>query len=241
MESAALIAHVADVFSDIPAATASPGQVGSFSTGMEQLPNSPAKRRIGRFCDGIAQTPPSSRELPVGRFSTGMEQLPRQPGQAAGGQLRRQLRWAEAPLITRTGAPAARAARPGGLEPAPTDAGRPPRPRPSSRLERRKPQPRSRGGIAARSGGGGIRTLGAGVTHSTVFETARFNHSRTPPGVRTGRVASQRRRAAKKSSRRAAHSGCRTPPMTVGRWFRRGSARMSRTLPAAPAFGSAVP
>ena len=32
------------------------------------------------------------------------------------------------------------------------------------------------------SGGGGIRTLGAGVTHTTVFETARFNHSRTPPG-----------------------------------------------------------
>ena len=31
------------------------------------------------------------------------------------------------------------------------------------------------------SGGGGIRTLGRGVTPTTVFETARFNHSRTPP------------------------------------------------------------
>ena len=31
------------------------------------------------------------------------------------------------------------------------------------------------------SGGGGIRTLGTGVTGTTVFETARFNHSRTPP------------------------------------------------------------
>ena len=30
------------------------------------------------------------------------------------------------------------------------------------------------------SGGGGIRTLGT-VARTTVFETARFNHSRTPP------------------------------------------------------------
>jgi hypothetical protein len=59
--------------------------------------------------------------------------------------------------------------------------------------------------------------------------------------VRSGRLASQRRRAAKKSARSAAHSGCSTLPTTVGRWFRRGSARMSRTLPAAPALGSAVP
>src|SRR4051812_15602461 len=35
----------------------------------------------------------------------------------------------------------------------------------------------------APSGGGGIRTLGRGVTPTTVFETARFNHSRTPPRV----------------------------------------------------------
>src|SRR5690349_9535327 len=31
-------------------------------------------------------------------------------------------------------------------------------------------------------GGGGIRTLGTGVTRTTVFETAPFNHSGTPPG-----------------------------------------------------------
>src|SRR5687768_2689130 len=33
----------------------------------------------------------------------------------------------------------------------------------------------------AGGGGGGIRTHGTGVTGTTVFETARFNHSRTPP------------------------------------------------------------
>jgi hypothetical protein len=31
------------------------------------------------------------------------------------------------------------------------------------------------------SGGGGIRTLGAGVTDSTVFKTVAFNRSATPP------------------------------------------------------------
>ena len=40
-----------------------------------------------------------------------------------------------------------------------------------------------------RSGGGGIRTLGRGVTPTTVFETARFNHSRTPPRRNNGRRA----------------------------------------------------
>src|SRR5215213_7712084 len=38
------------------------------------------------------------------------------------------------------------------------------------------------------SGGGGIRTLGRGVTPTTVFETAPFNHSGTPPR-RAGTVA----------------------------------------------------
>jgi hypothetical protein len=37
------------------------------------------------------------------------------------------------------------------------------------------------------SGGGGIRTLGSGVTATTVFETAPFNHSGTPPRARHGR------------------------------------------------------
>ena len=48
---------------------------------------------------------------------------------------------------------------------------------------------------AGRGGGGGIRTLGAGVTHTTVFETARFNHSRTPPRApraRRDRLATRR-------------------------------------------------
>ena len=46
---------------------------------------------------------------------------------------------------------------------------------------------RRRPGHRGIGGGGGIRTLGAGVTHTTVFETARFNHSRTPPRARSGR------------------------------------------------------
>ena len=39
------------------------------------------------------------------------------------------------------------------------------------------------------SGGGGIRTHGTRVTGTTVFETARFNHSRTPPDAAHDRVA----------------------------------------------------
>ena len=62
-----------------------------------------------------------------------------------------------------------------------------------------------------------------------------------PSGYAIVRLASQRRRAAKKSSSSPAHSGASTPPTTSGRWLRRGSARMSRTEPAAPALGSAVP
>ena len=45
------------------------------------------------------------------------------------------------------------------------------------------------------SGGGGIRTLGTGSYPSTVFETAPFNHSGTPPssasGTRRGRLAAR--------------------------------------------------
>ena len=139
-------------------------------------------------------------------------------------------------------------------------------------------------GIAATDcGGGGIRTHGKGVAPTTVFETARFSHSRTPPrraGAAT-RIASRAtspratrasgarahreerspriarvsfvsiargprarhayRRELKKSISSAAHSGASRPPATSGRWFRRGSARMFRTEPAAPAFGSVVP
>ena len=59
------------------------------------------------------------------------------------------------------------------------------------------------------SGGGGIRTLGTGVTGTTVFETARFSHSRTPPravcsvaGVSPG--GPRRSRAAAPRTRRRA-------------------------------------
>jgi len=37
------------------------------------------------------------------------------------------------------------------------------------------------------------------------------------------------------------HQTAKRPPATSGRWFRRGSWRMSSTLPTAPAFGSVVP
>ena len=57
--------------------------------------------------------------------------------------------------------------------------------------------------------------------------------ARTP-----GDGGSAQRRAAKKLRSRVAESAPRTPPITRGRWFRAGSARTSRTLPAAPAFGS---
>ena len=51
--------------------------------------------------------------------------------------------------------------------------------------------PLSAGLTVLSSGGGGIRTHGTGVTRTTVFETARFNRSRTPPG-RARRVATVR-------------------------------------------------
>jgi hypothetical protein len=46
---------------------------GRFSTGMEQLPETPAKARIGRFSDGMEQLHDSSALQRVGRFSAGME------------------------------------------------------------------------------------------------------------------------------------------------------------------------
>ena len=49
------------------------------------------------------------------------------------------------------------------------------------------------------------------------------------------------RREAKKSTSSAAHSARSSPPSTAGRWLKRRSPSTSSTLPAAPAFGSAVP
>ena len=115
----------------------------------------------------------------------------------------------------------------------------------ADRVQRGRRRPGHRG----IGGGGGIRTLGAGVTHTTVFETARFNHSRTPPRMRSGRGMkgyppahrATQRFDAKNARSSAAHSSASSPPVTSGRWLRRGSARTSSTLPAAPALGSAVP
>ena len=41
--------------------------------------------------------------------------------------------------------------------------------------------PRDCEGLSFRGGGGGIRTLVTRVAGKTVFETAAFNHSATPP------------------------------------------------------------
>ena len=59
-------------------------------------------------------------------------------------------------------------------------------------------------------------------------------------GGRGGAVRYQghSRREAKNARSRSAPSSASRPPATSGRWLRRGSASMSSTLPAAPAFGS---
>ena len=61
------------------------------------------------------------------------------------------------------------------------------------------------------------------------------------PVIYSERLSRGYRRALKKASSRAAASSASRPPSTWGRWFRRGSPRMSITLPAAPAFGSGAP
>jgi hypothetical protein len=54
------------------------------------------------------------------------------------------------------------------------------------------------------SGGGGIRTLGAGVTDSTVFKTVAFNRSATPPerNLRVAPAPGARGRGAGEACRR---------------------------------------
>jgi hypothetical protein len=52
------------------------GTAGRFSTGIEQLPDSPAKRREGRFSDGFEQRPVTRDKLHIGSFSDGIAQLP---------------------------------------------------------------------------------------------------------------------------------------------------------------------
>ena len=48
---------------------------GRVSAGMEQLPDTAAKQRVGRFSEGIEQRQHGERR--TGRFSDGIEQLPR--------------------------------------------------------------------------------------------------------------------------------------------------------------------
>jgi nucleotide-binding universal stress UspA family protein len=54
-------------------------RLGRFSTGIEQLPDSPDKLRSGRFSTGIEQLSDTPSKLRAGRFSEGIEQLPRTP------------------------------------------------------------------------------------------------------------------------------------------------------------------
>lgn len=61
------------------ARTVSASYCGRFSRGNERLPDTAAKRRVGRFCDGIARPIAPQSELPVGRFSLGMERGPKRP------------------------------------------------------------------------------------------------------------------------------------------------------------------
>lgn len=58
---------------------AGPNRAGRFSTGIEQLPDSPDKLRSGRFSTGIEQLPDTPSKLRAGRFSEGVEKLPRTP------------------------------------------------------------------------------------------------------------------------------------------------------------------
>jgi nucleotide-binding universal stress UspA family protein len=60
-------------------AAAEPNRAGRFSTGIEQLPDSPDKLRGGRFSSGIEHLPDTPSKLRAGRFSEGIEKLPRTP------------------------------------------------------------------------------------------------------------------------------------------------------------------
>jgi nucleotide-binding universal stress UspA family protein len=55
--------------------TAEPDAAGRFSTGIEQLPDSPTKLRSGRFSNGIEHFPDTPSKLRAGRFSEGIEKL----------------------------------------------------------------------------------------------------------------------------------------------------------------------
>src|SRR4051812_3583887 len=116
------------------------------------------------------------------------------------------------------------------------------------------------------SGGGEIRTLEP-LARPTVFETAPFNHSGTPPGRPLRLAAGGEERGEERGALLAqeaardlgpgGEAGARPggagpgpgarppggggPRAPSGRWLRRGWAVTSRTEPQAPAFGSTVP
>jgi hypothetical protein len=74
MQSVPPTAHGADdALSGVPVESTPRFPVGRFSTGVEQLPDSPDKCRVGRFCDGIEQLPDSLDKCRVGRFCDGIE------------------------------------------------------------------------------------------------------------------------------------------------------------------------
>jgi hypothetical protein len=75
MESAALV--VPFVVSGAPLQAVQQPQCGRFSAGVEQLPETPAKLRVGCFGDGTKHLPATLR---AGRFSDGMEHSPGAPG-----------------------------------------------------------------------------------------------------------------------------------------------------------------
>jgi hypothetical protein len=52
---------------------------GRYSGGIEQLPDTPRKLRVGRDSDGIEQVPDRPGKRHVGRFSRGIEQRPESP------------------------------------------------------------------------------------------------------------------------------------------------------------------
>src|SRR3954449_5330160 len=84
-------------------------------------------------------------------------------------------------------------------------------------------QPRMRSALV--SGGGGIRTLVRGLTPETVFETAAFNHSATPPKEAT----SSRSRVAKRTGR---PRPCGSPTSVASTsWATASTATSSRTAP----------
>jgi hypothetical protein len=80
MESAALVVPV--VVSDMPLQAVQQPRCGRFSAGIERLPETPAKGRIGCFSDGMRHRP---ARLRVGRFSDGMERAPGTPGSLRSG------------------------------------------------------------------------------------------------------------------------------------------------------------